>query len=279
MDAKLAWLLEKYYCRSQTHIGDVYLTAEELHQLHLDEALRETLEEQAMSEKAREEKIRQKQANDDEFFLEFRVMRIDSDYDLDIDDSYLHSTPVLRSSSNARVEPSSSTPNQVRIIPGPAGTVQLYSSTCFEPSPSTSNPVRRIPGSAGLVQQAKQLKEKISATNYVISIGGTVTGCLRDINNFVKKEKLDQVVAIVKSCSPNYLGDLNVTMKDLSRALRGTVYYKVLDVGSYGKNITVGAAMILANVFVFTLKTSEHYLSIIKKNVVKVFRKDTVSLA
>ncbi|GJU97667.1 hypothetical protein Tco_0917341 [Tanacetum coccineum] len=82
MDAKLAWLLEKYYCRSQTHIGDVYLTAEELHQLHLDEeVLRETLEEQAMDEKAREEKIRQKQADDDEFFLEFGVMRIDSDYE------------------------------------------------------------------------------------------------------------------------------------------------------------------------------------------------------
>ncbi|GJW99071.1 hypothetical protein Tco_0180879 [Tanacetum coccineum] len=74
MDAKLAWLLEKYYCRSQTYIGDVYLTAEELHQLHLDEeVLRETLEEQVMDEKALEEKIRQKQADDDEFFLEFKV--------------------------------------------------------------------------------------------------------------------------------------------------------------------------------------------------------------
>ncbi|GJW33147.1 hypothetical protein Tco_0053179 [Tanacetum coccineum] len=68
---------------SQTHeIGDVYLTAEELHQLHLDEeALRETLEEQTMDEKAREEKIRQKQADDDEYFMEFGVMRIDSDYE------------------------------------------------------------------------------------------------------------------------------------------------------------------------------------------------------
>nr|GEW96471.1 hypothetical protein [Tanacetum cinerariifolium] len=61
MDAKLAWQLKKYYCRSQTHIGDVYLTGKELHQLYLDgEALRETLEEQAMDEKAHEEKIRQK---------------------------------------------------------------------------------------------------------------------------------------------------------------------------------------------------------------------------
>ncbi|GJW99744.1 hypothetical protein Tco_0183658 [Tanacetum coccineum] len=94
MNAKLAWLLEKYNYRSQTHIGgsssqtheigDVYLTEKELHQLHLDEeALRETLEEQAMDEKAREEKIRQKQADDDEFFSVFGVVKIDSDYESD----------------------------------------------------------------------------------------------------------------------------------------------------------------------------------------------------
>nr|GEY08255.1 hypothetical protein [Tanacetum cinerariifolium] len=80
MDAKLAWLLEKYYYLSQESIwhsssqADLYLTEKELHQLHLDEeALRVTLEEKAMDEKAREEKIRQKQANDDDFFLEFGV--------------------------------------------------------------------------------------------------------------------------------------------------------------------------------------------------------------
>ncbi|GJS73689.1 hypothetical protein Tco_0706530 [Tanacetum coccineum] len=78
MDAKLAWLLEKYNYRSQTHIGcsssqaDLYLTEKELHHLHLDEeALRETLKVKAMDKKAREEKIMQKQAEDDEFFLEF----------------------------------------------------------------------------------------------------------------------------------------------------------------------------------------------------------------
>ncbi|GKA93167.1 transposase, MuDR, MULE transposase domain protein [Tanacetum coccineum] len=221
---------------------------------------------------------------------------------------------TVQLSSSTCFEPSSSTSNPVRIIPGPAGTVQLSSSTCFEPSSSTSNPVRIIPGPAGLVQQAKQLKEKvfildsdgalmstqeymqkvvedvdedddfnsgasINAINYVISTSGTVTGCLGDINNFLKKEKLDQVVAIVKSCSSNYLGNLNVIMKDLSGTVRGTIHYKVLDVGSYRKNITVGVAMILANVSVFTPKTSEHYLNITKKIVIKVFRKDTISLA
>nr|GEW82253.1 hypothetical protein [Tanacetum cinerariifolium] len=247
------------------------------------------------------------------------------EYSLDIDDSDLHLTHVMRSSSSPRVEPSPYTPNPVRIIHCPAG---ISSSTCFEPSSSTPNPFRIIPGPAGLVQQAKQFKEKfiildpdgaimstqeymqkvvegvgeddgfnigawISATNYVISTGDTVTGCLGDINNFLKKRKLEQVVAIVKSCSPNALGDLNLAIilnrpkkihskgltKDLSGTVRGTVHYKVLDVGSYGNDITVGAAMILVNVSLFTPKPSEHYLNITKKNVVKVFRKDTVSLA
>ncbi|GKD39142.1 hybrid signal transduction histidine kinase M [Tanacetum coccineum] len=92
MNAKLVWLNEKYNYSSQTHIsgsssqtheiGEVFLTKKELHQLHLDEeALRETLEEQAMDEKSREDKIRQKQAADDEFFLEFGVVRYDSDYE------------------------------------------------------------------------------------------------------------------------------------------------------------------------------------------------------
>ncbi|GJV04926.1 hypothetical protein Tco_1338495 [Tanacetum coccineum] len=208
------------------------------------------------------------------------------EFSLDINDSDFHLTPVVRSSSSTqvepspytpnsvtiipgpagivqlssstRVEPSPSTPNPVRIIPGPAGIVQLSSSTCVEPSPSTPNPVRIIPGPAG-IKVVEDVDEDdgfnsgawVSATNYVNSFGGTVTGCLGDIDNFLKKRKLEQVVAIVKFCSPNMLGDLNVTLKDLSGTIPGTIHYKILDVGSYGKDITVGAAMILANVSVF----------------------------
>nr|GEY84105.1 hypothetical protein [Tanacetum cinerariifolium] len=108
-------------------------------------------------------------------------------------------------------------------------TVLLSSSTCVEPSSSTPNPVRIIPGPAGVVKQAKLLKEKVfildsdgalmstqeymqkvvedvgedndfnsealfSATNYVIATAGTVTGCLGDINNFLKKENLSKLL-------------------------------------------------------------------------------------
>nr|GEU91532.1 hypothetical protein [Tanacetum cinerariifolium] len=81
---------------------------------------------------------------------------------------------------------------------------------------------------------------------------------------------------IVKFCSPNMLGDLNVSLKDLSDTIPGTMHHKVIVEGGYGKYITVSAAMILKNVCVFTLKPSKHYLNITIRNVVEVFRKDTV---
>ncbi|GJT45402.1 reverse transcriptase domain-containing protein [Tanacetum coccineum] len=85
--------------------------------------------------------------------------------------------------------------------------------------------------------------------------------------------KLDQVVAIVKSCSPNVIGDLTVTMKDLSGTIPGTIHHKVIGEGRYGKDITIGVVLILANVSVFSPKPSMHYLNITMRNV--VFRKDT----
>ncbi|GJR60232.1 hypothetical protein Tco_1502394 [Tanacetum coccineum] len=77
------WYLSRCGSSLETReICDVYLTEKELHQLYLDEeALREILEEKTMDEKARDEKIKQKQADDEEFFLEFGVVRYDSDYE------------------------------------------------------------------------------------------------------------------------------------------------------------------------------------------------------
>ncbi|GJZ04847.1 GPCR kinase [Tanacetum coccineum] len=121
-----------------------------------------------------------------------------------------------------------------------------------------------------------ELQHGVSATNYVNAFGGTVTGCLGDVDNFLKKGKLEQVVGVVKSCSPNMLGDLNLTLKDLLGTIPGTIHHKVIGEGGYGKDVNVGAAMILKNVSVFTPKPSKHYLNITMRNVVEVFRKNTV---
>nr|GEV46129.1 hypothetical protein [Tanacetum cinerariifolium] len=315
MNAKLVWLREKYSYRSQTHI-----------------------EEEAMDEQERDEKIREKQADDEEFVLEFvfifvnfkvqqllfpykypftiihfltqlliQLFQMDSNLNnennpwelsLGIDDSDLHLTPVLRPSSSTHVEPSSSTPNPVRIIPGPASIVQTANlnneNDQWEPSlniddfdpylTSVMRPSRIIPGLAVVEDVVEGVSEDddckswpwVGATDYVNANDRTVSGCLGDIKNFLKKGKLYQVVAIVKSCSMNLLGDLTVSMKDLSCTIPRTIHHKVIGEGDYGKDIIGGAALILANVSIFSPKPSMHYLNITKKNVVKVFRKDTV---
>ncbi|GJT52007.1 probable transmembrane ascorbate ferrireductase 4 [Tanacetum coccineum] len=165
------------------------------------------------------------------------------EFSLDIDDSDLRLTPVPHSSSSTSVEPFPLTPNPVRIIPGPVG----------------------------IVQQAKLLKEKVFILDSEGALMSTqeymqkVVEDVGDIDNFLKNGKLEQVVRIVKSCSPNVIRDLTVTIKDLSGTIPGIIHYKVIGESGYGKDITVGAAMILVNVSVFTPKPSMHYLNITKK--------------
>ncbi|GJR34659.1 hypothetical protein Tco_1210343 [Tanacetum coccineum] len=78
------------------------------------------------------------------------------------------------------------------------------------------------------------------------------------------------------SCTSNVIGDLVVTLKDLSGTIPDTIHHKVIDEGGYGKDIIVGSALILDNVSVFTPKPSMYYLNIRMRNVVKVFHKDIV---
>ncbi|GJT52518.1 serine carboxypeptidase S28 family protein [Tanacetum coccineum] len=158
---------------------------------------------------------------------------------LDIDDSDLHLTPVVRSSSSTHVEPSPYTPNPVTIIPGPASIVQLLVRTVFEPLPSTLNPARIIPSPAVVedVGEDDDFKSPawVSATNYVNAFCGHVMDVLGDRQLSGKRKNLNKLLQ-EESC----------------------------------------AAMILANVFVFTPKPSQHYLNITMRNVVEVFRKDVV---
>ena len=107
-----------------------------------------------------------------------------------------------------------------------------------------------------------------------------VYGCLGDIKSFIDNGKVAQVVAIIKSCSPNALGNLTVTLKDLSSSMPGAIHHKIInEYGGYGNDIHVGADVIVHNVSVFSPNRSHHslhYLNIPKKNLVKVFHKDTL---
>nr|GEX99470.1 hypothetical protein [Tanacetum cinerariifolium] len=93
-------------------------------------------------------------------------------------------------------------------------------------------PVRIIPGPAD-VREDEDFNSGpwVGATEYVKANGGIVSGCLGDIKTFLKNGKLEQVVAIIKSCSLNALGHLKVTVKDLSGTLAGLIHYKVINTG------------------------------------------------
>ncbi|GJW40763.1 hypothetical protein Tco_0066608 [Tanacetum coccineum] len=151
-------------------------------------------------------------------------------------------------------------------------------------------PIRILPSPAGIVQTAKlrnlidtregedddfTCAPRLSAIHYVNVDGGIVMGCFGDVKKFLKNGKLEKIVAVIKSCTPNALGDLTVTLKDLSGIISGTIHYKVLIKERLAKAFTIGAALILHNVSVFSPKQSNHhYLNITKKNMVKVFHKD-----
>ncbi|GJX44196.1 copia protein [Tanacetum coccineum] len=76
---------------------------------------------------------------------------------------------------------------------------------------------------------------------------------------------------------PNVLGDMNVTLKDPSGTTFGTIHYKVLSSeDGYAKDIKVGPALILRNVFVFCDKPKNYALNMTIKNLVKIIKKDTV---
>ncbi|GKD38057.1 hypothetical protein Tco_1258264 [Tanacetum coccineum] len=176
---------------------------------------------------------------------------------LDIDDSDLLLTPILTPCSSTCVE--TSTPTQK-----PDGAIR-----------STQEYIKKVVEDVGEDGDFKS-GSLVSATDYVKANGGIVSECLGDIENFLKNGKLDQVVAIVKSCSLNVVGDLTVTMKDLSSLIPGTIHHKVVDEGGYGKDNTAVVALILVNVSVFSPKPLMHYLNITMRNAVNVFRKDTV---
>ncbi|GJV38991.1 phospholipase-like protein [Tanacetum coccineum] len=111
-----------------------------------------------------------------------------------------------------------------------------------------------------------------------INDGGEIGGgCFGDIKSYIKNGKLEKLVAIITSCKPNVLGDMNVTLKDPSGTMSGTIYYKVLSSeDGYINDIKVGSALILRNVSGFCPKSSNCALNITLKNLVKIFKKDTI---
>ncbi|GKC32467.1 transmembrane 9 superfamily member 11-like protein [Tanacetum coccineum] len=79
----------------------------------------------------------------------------------------------------------------------------------------------------------------LSMVPYLVVEGSIATGCFGDMKTFIKNGKVEKVVAAIKSCTPNMLGDLTLTLKDISGMIFGTIHHKVLKEEVYGMAIDV----------------------------------------
>nr|GEU69692.1 hypothetical protein [Tanacetum cinerariifolium] len=143
--------------------------------------------------------------------------------------------------------------NAVRIMPGPAGILQAAklckTTEIMEGSHNCEMPTREYVRK--ITEEASEDDHFTydpwhSAVQYVAVEGSIIIGCFGDTKTFCKNGKLENVVAVIKSCTPNVLGDLTVTLKDLS-----------------------GAVLILRNVSVFSPKSLGRYLSITLKTLLR----------
>ncbi|GKB19887.1 reverse transcriptase domain-containing protein [Tanacetum coccineum] len=169
-----------------------------------------------------------------------------------------------------------------RIIPGPAGILQKA---------LLRKNVNVMEGGHANVMPTQEYVRKVtedvskddhfmrgpwlSAVVYLHGEGVIVYGCLGDMKTYCNNGKLERVVGVVMTCTPNALGDMTVTLKDPSGTMGGLIHYKFFQQEEgYVRPIKVGAVLILRNVSVFTSKPSNHYLNITLRNIVKVFDKD-----
>ncbi|GJZ00481.1 transposase, MuDR, MULE transposase domain protein [Tanacetum coccineum] len=143
--------------------------------------------------------------------------------------------------------------NAVRIIPSPAGILQLAqlrkTSDIREGGHndeiSTQEYIRKITEEASEDDHFTR-GPWLSAVQYLAAEGSITTGCFGNMKPLSKMENLKSII-----------------------------HYKVLNDEVCGKAISVGAVLILRNVSVFSPKSFGHYLNITLKNIVKVFQKDT----
>ncbi|WZY97118.1 hypothetical protein YC2023_069447 [Brassica napus] len=181
------------------------------------------------------------------------------------------------------------------LIPGPAWTVQVAIRRKMNKDPrSFDEQGEPIPTQEFICKAAeepdwddKDFSEDpwVSAVDYIrreglLSNGGKAIGTpLSEIKSVCCSwGKVDQVVAIVKTCTPNGLGDIMVTLKDPTGTIDASVHRKVISESEFGRDIRVGAVVILNKVAVCAPSRSSRYLNITLKNISKVITKDTPAL-
>ncbi|KAK5817836.1 uncharacterized protein LOC108484478 [Gossypium arboreum] len=203
--------------------------------------------------------------------------------------------PISLISQSLSPTSNSSLPSSPNLIPGPAGAVQAAmlrkihynnNSSCIGEDPlPTQEYIRRAVVDPAADDDFSR-HPWLFALEYIrreglVDNGGTVGTPLSWIKTEPKlgNRKVAQVVAIIKSCTPNGLGDLMVTLKDPTGTVDASIHGKVLVEGRFAKDITVGTVLILQKVSIFSPICSARYLNITLNNVIKAIPKDTKPLS
>ncbi|XP_021292315.1 uncharacterized protein LOC110422644 [Herrania umbratica] len=193
---------------------------------------------------------------------------------------------------NLQPTPNSPPPSSPCLIPGPAGAVQAAMLRKIqnksnrvgigeEPLP-TQEYIRRAVENPGADDDDFSRDPWLFAVEFIrreglADDGGTIGTPLSWIKTEPKmgNRKVAQIVAVIKSCTPNGLGDLMVTLKDPTGTIDASIHRKVLVEGGFGKDISVGTVLILQKVSIFSPSRSACYLNITLSNVVKAISKDS----
>ncbi|XP_027125422.1 uncharacterized protein [Coffea arabica] len=181
-------------------------------------------------------------------------------------------------------------PQRRRIIPGPAGAVQsamlqknrdrekehLFSSQTSDSNPiPTQEYIRRAVENAPEFDDDFSSDPWLSALQFIGTVDGVVPSVpLNSIHQCANNGKVDQVVAVIKSCTQSSLGGLMVTLKDPTGTICASVHQKVLSESHFAKDFVNGSVLILQKVSIFSSSKLMHYLNIMPRNLVKVVNKD-----
>ncbi|KAH9801693.1 nuclear localized protein 1 [Citrus sinensis] len=189
----------------------------------------------------------------------------------------------FKANSNPFLSPCSKT--QKHLVPGPARAVQsaMQHKTLMgmsvgvneEPIP-TQEFIRRAVEDAGLEDEDFSQNPWLFAVDFVrsqglVGVDGVAIGTpLSQIKNgMINGDRVSQIVAIVKSTTPNGLGDMMATLKDPTGTIDASIHRRVLTEGELGKDLSVGAVLILHKVAVFSPSRSACCLNITVSNIVK----------
>ncbi|KAL1563608.1 homologous recombination OB-fold protein [Salvia divinorum] len=197
-------------------------------------------------------------------------------------------TPSLQPTSE---QPPPTTSLRHRSIPGPAGAVHAAMLRKYHDSKkhnssdhdkgnddllSTQDYIRKALDNTPEFDNDFSRHPWLSALQFVGAEDGLIpTTPISSIKKCLNGDKVVQVVAIVKSCTPSGLGGLLVSLKDPTGTVDATIHHKVLSQSEFGKELTTGAVLILQKklyqVAIFAPVRTARYLNVTMRNLVKVF--------